>query len=408
MGGGDPPSESLPSLQRHPTLRLAPVRNCSCQPDNKEDAVRSKLITAAAALAALAVPLLACGPPRQAPVAATSDAGDPTAGGATPATSGPPTASGRGAAGAGKVGTTVPQLTSPFWQAYNGYLSKVAREEGVDAYPPMNVHGDAAELDTDISMMLDHGVKGLIVTAVDSAAVVSGLDKAASKGVPVVAVDVAPAGGKVAMVVRADSRGHGAKACDAIGARVTSGKVVQIQGDLASANGRERSEAFAACMKQKYPGLHVLDIPADWDSEKAAAGLQRVLDANPDVKAIYLQAGGCYLAPTEQVLKRKNRFFPVGDPRHIVLVSNDGVPQELTEIRNGNLDMTVSQPADAYAKYGLYWIEKAMAGETFTPGPTDHHSTVVEVGPGMLEDQLSAPVITKANVDDSSLWGNNI
>lgn len=92
----------------------------------------------------------------------------------------------------------------------------------------------------------------------------------------------------------------------------------------------------------------------------------------------------------------------------MVLVSNDGIPQELAAIRAGELDATVSQPADDYAKYGMYWIKKAMAGETFKAGPTDHGSTVVEVRPGILEDQLPAPVVTKDNVDDKALWGNNL
>jgi hypothetical protein len=30
----------------------------------------------------------------------------------------------------------VPQLKSPFWQAYHSYLSKVAQQDGIDAYPP--------------------------------------------------------------------------------------------------------------------------------------------------------------------------------------------------------------------------------------------------------------------------------
>jgi len=44
----------------------------------------------------------------------------------------------------------------------------------------------------------------------------------------------------------------------------------------------------------------------------------------------------------------------------------------------------------------------------FTPGPTDHDSTIIDVGNGVLEDQLPAPLVTKENVDDASLWGNQI
>jgi len=308
----------------------------------------------------------------------------------------------------GKVGATVPLLTSPFWQAYNNYVPQMAKTEGVDVLPTVNADSDPAKLITDIGTFLNQGVKGLVVTPLDSAAIVAGLKQAENKGVPVVAVDVAPESGKVAMVVRADNKAYGTKACDAIGEKVKSGKVVQIMGDLASVNGRDRSEAFRDCMKSKYPGVQVLEIPAEWKADKASSGLDSMLTANPDIKGVYMQAGGVYLAPTLQALKRKNLFFPVGDPKHIVLVSNDGIPQELAAIRAGELDATVSQPADSYAKYGLYWLKKAMAGETFKAGPTDHGSTIVEISPGILEDQLPAPVITKDNVDDKALWGNNL
>nr|WP_144023924.1 sugar ABC transporter substrate-binding protein [Amycolatopsis keratiniphila] len=313
-----------------------------------------------------------------------------------------------GAGGGGKVGATIPLLTSPFWQAYNNYVPLKAKEQGVEALPTVNADSDPAKQITDINTLLNQGVKGLVVTPLDSAAVVAGLKAAENKGVPVVAVDVAPEGGKVAMVVRADNKAYGTKACEAIGAKVTSGKVVQVMGDLASVNGRDRSEAFRQCMKTKFPGVQVLEVAAEWKADKASSGLDSLLTANPDIKAVYMQAGGVYLAPTQQALKRKNLYFPVGDPKHVVLVSNDGIPQELAAIRAGELDATVSQPADDYAKYGMYWIKKAMAGETFKAGPSDHGSTVVEVRPGILEDQLPAPVVTKDNVDDKALWGNNL
>lgn len=313
-----------------------------------------------------------------------------------------------GSGGGGKVGTTVPLLTSPFWQAYNNYLPQMAKQYGVDSLPAVNANSDPTTLITDINNLLTQGVKGLVVTPLDSAAIVAGLKQAENKGVPVVAVDVAPESGKVAMVVRADNKAYGTKACDAIGEKVKQGKVVQIEGDLASVNGRERTQAFNDCMKAKYPGVQVLAVPAAWDAAKASSGLEGLLTANPDIKGVYMQAGGVYLAPTFAALKRKNMFFPVGDPKHVVLVSNDGIPQELAAIRDGSLDATVSQPADDYAKYGMYWIKKAMAGETFHAGPTDHGSTVVETSPGILEDQLPAPLVTKANVDDKALWGNNL
>lgn len=339
-----------------------------------------------AAVTALALAVSACG--------STKD----TAGGG----------GGGGGGEGGKVGATVPLLTSPFWQAYNNYVPTMAKEAGLDVLPTVNADNNTQKQITDINNLLNQGVKGLVVTPIDSAAIVAGLNQAERKGVPVVSVDVRPESGTVAMVVRADNKAYGTKACDVIGEKVKAGKVIQIMGDLASINGRDRSEAFRECMKSKYPQITVLEIPAEWKAEKAASGLEGLLTANPDVKGIYMQAGGVYLAPTLQALERKGLKFPVGDPKHIVLVSNDGIPQELDAIRKGELDATVSQPADDYAKYGMYWLKKAMAGEKFKPGPTDHDSNVVEASPGILEDQLPAPIVTKDNVDDKALWGNTL
>ncbi|KOV98915.1 sugar ABC transporter substrate-binding protein [Streptomyces sp. MC1] len=313
-----------------------------------------------------------------------------------------------GSGGTGKVGVILPLLTSPFWQSYNDYVPKMAKSEGVEVLKTVNSNSDPSQQITDIGNELNQGVKGLVVAPLDSAAVQAGLDQAERKGVPVVAVDVAPDKGKVAMVVRADNVAYGKKACDYLGQHVSSGKVVQIMGDLASVNGRDRSEAFRTCVKEKYPKLKVLEIPAKWESDTAAAKLDTLLNANPDIKGIYLQAGGVYLAPTLQTLKSKNMLKAAGQKGHIAIVSNDGIPQEYEAIRKGQIDATVSQPADAYAKYGLYYIKAAMEGKKFEPGPTDHDSTIVRLPSGILEDQLPAPLVTKDNVDDPKLWGNSV
>ncbi|CAG2155981.1 sugar ABC transporter substrate-binding protein [Cupriavidus numazuensis] len=309
------------------------------------------------------------------------------------------------AADAGKVGVNLPMLTSPFWQAYSGYIPKMAKDTGVDILAPVNSNQDPAQQITDVSNLINLGAAGLVVAPLDSAAISRALDLAEKKNVPVVAVDVAPTKGKVAMVVRADNRAYGTKSCQFLGQHVAAGKVVQIMGDLASINGRDRAEAFRACMKG-YPNLKVLEIPASWKADAAAAALDSLLSANPDVKGIYMHAGGVYLSPTLQTLRRKGMLHPAGDPKHVVVISNDGIPQEFDAIRKGEIDATISQPADLYARYGLHYIKAALAGKTFRPGPTDHGSTIVEVAPGVLEDQLPAPVVTRQNVDDKAFWAN--
>jgi ABC-type sugar transport system substrate-binding protein len=222
----------------------------------------------------------------------------------------------------------------------------------------------------------------------------------------------------VFMVVRADNRAYGEKACQYLGTKLGGkGKVVMLEGGLDSINGRDRTEAFNDCMKKNYPGIKVFGEATNWDGAVAAQKLQTDLTANPDIKGVYMQSSFA-LAGTLQVLKQKGLLVDPKDKKHVFVVSNDGIPEELKDIAAGHIDATVSQPADLYAKYALYYLKAAIDGKTFKPGKTDHDSTIIQVRDGLLEDQLSAPLVTvdggtyggvpSVKSDDTSLWGNNL
>jgi simple sugar transport system substrate-binding protein/ribose transport system substrate-binding protein len=307
------------------------------------------------------------------------------------------------------IGVDFPRADTDFWTSYAKYVPQFAGELGINMMPPTNSQNDVAKLVANTQALVSQGAKAIVMAPQDTGAIASTLTTLESKKIPVVTVDTRPDKGKVFMVVRADNRAYGQKACEFLGDKLGGkGKVIEFQGSLSSINGRDRSEAFGDCMKSKFPGIEVFAEPTEWEGAKAAAALQTRLAQHPDIKGIYMQAGGAFLAPTLQVLKSKGLLVPPTDPKHIFAVSNDGIPQEYESIRKGEIDATVSQPADLYAKYALFYAKAALEGKTFQPGPTDHDSTIVDVGNGNLEDQLAAPLVTKDNVDDKTLWGNQI
>ncbi|MBO3744675.1 sugar ABC transporter substrate-binding protein [Streptosporangiaceae bacterium NEAU-GS5] len=355
--------------------------------------MKSRSLAAGAALLTAALSLAACG------------GGDTSTG----ASSGPNTAAATGgAAASGKIGVDFPRADSDFWNSFNKYVPKLAGEMGVDLMPPTNSQNDISKLVANTQALVGQGAKAIIMAPQDTGAIASTLDSLAQKNIPVVSVDTRPDKGKVYMVVRADNRAYGEKACQFLGEKLAGkGKVVQLMGALSSINGRDRAEAFRDCMKAKFPGIQVFEAPTEWEGSKAASMLQTLLQQNPDIKGIYMHAGGVHLAPTLQVLQAKGLLVPPTDPKHIFVVSNDGIPQEFAAIRKGDIDATVSQPADLYAKYALFYAKAAIDGKTFQPGPTDHDSTIIQL-PNGLEDQLPAPLVTKENVDDQTLWGNQV
>jgi ABC-type sugar transport system substrate-binding protein len=306
------------------------------------------------------------------------------------------------------MGYSVGFLTDPF-QAIQVDLTMAAAEKaGLKTLPVANANGDPGKQITDMGNLIAQGAQGIILVPTDSDAIVPGLKRAESANVPVVAIDIAPAGGKVAMIVRADNIRMGEDACRAVGAAVGGkGKVLSLMGDQATTNGRDRTTGFNDCMAKEFPNVEVIQQPTYWKTDRAQAAAQTVITATPDLKAVYMQSDAVMLAAVLSVLKSAGRDKPVGDPEHVYLVSIDGTPLALEKIRAGELDAAISQPLDLYVKYGLASLQDAVAGKTFAEGPTDHDSRI-EMLNGNPMDLLPAPTVTKANVDDSSLWGNQV
>ena len=315
------------------------------------------------------------------------------------------------------VGVDYPRSDTDFWNSYIKYTPEYAKKLGLDL-KTTNSQNDVAKLTANVQTFISQGVKGVAMAPQDTAAIAPTLSQLEAKKIPVVTVDTRPDSGNVYMVVRADNRAYGEKACKFLGAKLGGkGKVVMLEGGLDSINGRDRTEAFNECMKANFPDIKVFGEATNWDGAVAAQKLQTDLTANPDIKGVYMESSFA-LSGTLQVLKQKGLLVSPSDKKHVFIVSNDGIPEELKSIAAGKIDATVSQPADLYAKYALYYLKAAIAGKTFAPGKTDHDSNIIQVRKGLLEDQLSAPLVTadggtyggvaSVKSDDSSLWGNNL
>ena len=324
------------------------------------------------------------------------------------AASGSTAAKGSSSASAGSalIGVDYPRSDTDFWNSYISYVPKFASSLGA-TIKTTNSQNDVQKLISNTQALLGEGAKALVMAPQDTAAIGPELADLNGKHIPVVSIDTRPDTGDVYMVVRADNKAYGTKACQFLGMSMKgAGSVVVLEGDTASINGRDRTDAFMSCMSSTYPNITVHGEPAKWDGPTAASDLQTALTQDKNIRGVYMESSFA-LAGTIQVLKQDGLTAKAGDPNHVFIVSNDGIPQELADIRSGLIDATVSQPADQYAKYGLYYAQAALEGKTFQPGPTDHDSTIIQVRPGVLEDELSAPLVTAANVNDTSLWGNS-
>jgi ABC-type sugar transport system substrate-binding protein len=327
-----------------------------------------------------------------------------------------------------KIGIALTYNNTAFWSAYINYEQQYAKDMNIKLLGPLLAGADASLQNQQIENLVNEGAKAIVVNPETATSLGPAISYAAAHHVQLVSVDTIVGAGKVYMVVRASNTLYGQDACAYIATNVKSGYVMDLEGDLASSNGADRSNAFEQCMAQNDPGVTVLKKPTVWTDATAVTDAQNAINAYGNkLKAIYSQ----WSSPDTGIIPLlKNKNMGAGSPNHVILISDDGVPFEMCDIGNGTLDAAQSQPADLYAKWALTYAVDAAKGVKLAAGqPGGGAPTLQNVtyqGDTNLADPIVAPFVTKTSstltlsspvdslpgsitttaVTDATLWGN--
>ena len=168
------------------------------------------------------------------------------------------------------------------------------------------------------------------------------------------------------MVVRASNTLYGQDACAYIAIKVKSGYVLDLEGDLTSSNGADRTNAFNSCMAANDPGVKVLKDPTVWTDATAVTDAQNAINAyGSQLKAIYSQ----WSSPDTGIIPLlKSKSMGPGSANPVIVISDDGVPFEMCDIGNGSVSASQSQPANLYAQYALTYAVDAAKGVKLAAG----------------------------------------
>jgi ABC-type sugar transport system substrate-binding protein len=338
-----------------------------------------------------------------------------------PATS--TTSSAPAAAAQTSIGVDLTYNDTAFWAAYINYETQYAAQLHIKLIGPLLAAANASLQNTQIEDLVNEGAKAIIVNPETATSLGPAITYAANHHVQLISVDTIVGVGKVYMVVRASNVLYGLDACAYISSKVKSGYVLDLEGDLTSSNGADRTNAFNACMAANDPSVHILKDPTVWTESTAVSDAQTAVNAyGSSLKAIYSQ----WSSPDTGILpllKSKNLTGKV------LLVSDDGVPFEMCDIGNGSLDASQSQPANLYAYWALKYALDAANGVKLAAGQPGGGAPALQVvsyaGDQNLGDPIVAPFVTKAAqtftitpvdgqpgtvtttpVSDAQLWGN--
>jgi simple sugar transport system substrate-binding protein/ribose transport system substrate-binding protein len=335
---------------------------------------------------------------------------------------------GSSAAGPIKIGVDLTYNNTAFWSAYINYEQQDAKQMKIKLLGPLLAAADASLQNQQIENLVNEGAQAIVVNPETATSLGPAISYAAAHHVQLVSVDTIVGAGKVYMVVRASNTLYGQDACAYIAQTVKSGYVLDLEGDLTSSNGADRTNAFNDCMKANDPGVKVLAKPTVWTDATAVTDAQDAINAyGPQLKAIYSQ----WSSPDTGIIPLlKKKGLGPGSAHPVQLISDDGVPFEMCDIGSGAVNASQSQPADLYAKWALTYAVDAAKGVKLAAGQPGGGAPALQnvsyQGDTNLADPIVAPFVTKAQqtltisspvdglpgsvttnpVTDQALWGN--
>ncbi|MES9542276.1 sugar ABC transporter substrate-binding protein [Spirillospora sp. NPDC049024] len=299
-------------------------------------------------------------------------------------------------------------------------LQETARRESKKrglGFVGKNANGDSSAQVNDWNSLILQQPRYLISDALDSEVLVPLTRKADTKKIPVGMVDTPLTGGEVDISVTFDNRQSGVmaaeKTAELLKARNGSprGTVLNAYGSLTAVALRQRKEGFEQTIQSKYPGIKVVSRPQNNDHAQALSVVNTTLREYPDLDAIHLPTD-IFLPDAKKAMQSQNRFFKVGDEKHIVLTSIDGSPNAHEWIRAGDLDADIAQDPVAYVQICIEMLEKySVKGKDVPLGPYQNkkyfwENAAVAKGPSGPIMTIPPYFVTKDNSKDPRHWAN--
>ena len=219
------------------------------------------------------------------------------------------------------------------------------------------------------------GAGAVIVNPTDSDAMASAVKQLTDAKIPVVAVDRAVNNAEVSSYIASDNVGGGKQAAKALSEAIHGeGEILVLQGKTGSSASRERGQGFDEGLKDSPNIKVVAKQTAEFERVKGLDVTTNLLQAHPNVKAIFAENDEMALGAIEAL----------GDKacKDVIVVGFDGVEDALKAIKEGTMYASIAQqPADMAAQ-AVVEASKLLKGEAATK-----------------EMQVDVVTVTKDNVD---------
>lgn len=296
-------------------------------------------------------------------------------------------------------GLTMPEIKTDGFTAMANGVKAQAAAVGAELLV-FDSNNDAQKQMTHFEDFIAKKVDAILFTPVDSGALSEAVKKANAAGIPVVAMDRSVKEGNLVALIESDNVEHGyqaglymAEAAKKVGMDPKDLKVLELQGDLATSAGQERSQGFQKAAKEL--GMTIItSLPTYWDPDKSYNATLDAFQAHPEINAIFEASDSIMCAAVNSALEQIKRLVKVGEKGHIIVTTVDGCPIVIKAIKESTVDASAVQSILKFGVDGIDFAVKAANGEA----KLDANAT----------SRLAPIKASIENVDSKDLWANAI
>jgi ribose transport system substrate-binding protein len=254
------------------------------------------------------------------------------------------------------IGLSISTLNNPFFVDLKDGAQAAAKELGIELVV-MDAQNDASKQMANIENLVQQKVSVLIVNPVDSKAVVSAIEAANKANIPVITVDRGADGGKIVSAIASDNVAGGKMAAqlliDKLGGK---GKVIELEGIPGSSAANDRGKGFDDGIKSATGITLAAKQPADFDRAKGMKVMENILQANPEIQAVFAQNDEMALGAVEAIKAAKRQ--------NVLVVGFDATADAIKAVDSGDMLATVAQKPKDMGKVSIETAQKIMSGET--------------------------------------------
>ncbi|MCJ8014944.1 ribose ABC transporter substrate-binding protein RbsB [Paenibacillus sp. KQZ6P-2] len=231
-----------------------------------------------------------------------------------------------------KIGLSISTLNNPFFVSLKDGVVNEANKHGIETIV-VDAQNDSAKQSNDVDDLIQKGVNVLLINPTDSAAISTAVQSANNLGIPVITLDRSADKGDVKALVASDNVKGGKMAAEYIEKLLgKNAKVIELEGVPGASATRERGKGFHEVADQN---LNVIaKQSADFDRTKGLNVMENLLQANPDVQAVFAHNDEMALGAIEAI-QSSGKDIPV--------IGFDGNEDALKSIKDGKLTATVAQ-----------------------------------------------------------------